>query len=262
MTQILQSRPARGVYGYAREDLAWQPTEKPGMRLAAVRASRESGQFLGYLEFEPFAATGLHQHLGPAFSLFLAGGLTDYQGTAAMGEVGINLAGATHSAIAYVPTLMASRLEAPVIYPSEDAARGETLHTGAAAGDIVNPAPEVLPDLNVPLEGLPWLASRVGGVQRRLVFDYAGTGLDRRHVQLRLLPGTVVPPLVTSAPIDLFLIGGGLEIDGERRRAGDFFVIEDGARASIRSDHGCLLLAWAEGPTRFVDVEAGELFGF
>jgi len=262
MTDILHARPSGGIYGYAGDDLTWRETEKTGMRLAAVRASREEGKFLGYILFERFAKTGLHQHLGPAFSYFLEGGLADYQGAARAGDVGINLAGATHAAIAYAPTLLASRLEAPVIYPSEAAVQGETLHTGASAGEIVNHAPEVLPDINIPLEALPWQATMRAGVQRRMIFDYATTPHARRHACLRLLPGTRLPPFVAGGLVDIFVIGGDLTLGGESRAGGDFMVIEPGARVEMATGFGALLLVWAEAPVAWEDAPAPDLFGF
>ena len=247
---LMTNTPRSGALGYARDDLTWIETEKTGMRLAPVRASREDGQYLGYLLFERFAETGVHQHLGPAFSYFLQGGLPDLQGTARAGEMGINLEGATHTAISYGQTLAASRLEAPVIYPSEDAVRGEVLHTGATPGEIENLAPEILPDINVPLESLPWAPTRWTGVQRRMVFDYRDTEHDRRNVQLRLLPGTTTAPFEATAPIDLFVIGGDLSAGGEGVGSGGFMVIEEGARVALSTRYGASVIAWAEGATR------------
>lgn len=266
MVQLVESRPSAGIYGFAREDLTWRGTEKRGMQLAAVRASREEGQFLGYILFERFAETGVHQHLGPAFSYFLDGGLTDFQGTAQAGEMGINLEGATHTAIAYRDTLAASRLEAPVIYPSEASVRGEVLHTGATApgpGDeIVNAHPEILPDINIDLETLPWLATQVAGVQRRGIFDYAQTAFERRNVQLRILPHTALPPFRTTAPVDVFVVGGDLAVNGETQGSGGFFVIEEDARVEMATRYGCLMIAWSEGPMTWEDAARGDLFGF
>ena len=266
MVHLVETRPSPGVYGFAREDLTWRGTEKKGMQLAAVRASRESGQFLGYLLFERFSETGVHQHLGPAFSYFLDGGLTDFQGTAKAGEVGINLEGATHTAIAYRPTLAASRLEAPVIYPSEDSVRGEVLHTGATAppdgGEIVNANPEIMPDINVDLEALPWQGTQVAGLQRRMVFDYAQTEFARRHAELRLLPYTRVPPFRTTAALDVFVIGGDLSFNDERQGAGGFFVVDDGTEVHMSTQYGCLCLVWSEGPVAWQDRARSDPFGF
>ena len=262
MVDIMHARASSGVYGFDKRDLTWTTTEKSGMQLAPVRANREEGQYLGYLKFDSFTETGLHQHLGPAFSYFLDGGLADYQGFARAGEVGINLAGATHSAIAYAPTLMASRLEAPVIYPSEDSVKGETLHTGATAGEIVNENPEVLPDINVFLDDLEWLGTGYAGVQRRPVFDYTQTEFNRRHLQLRLLPSTQVPAFHAGGGIDVFIIGGDLKVGNETRIAGDFFVIEEGALVEFSTQFGALFLAWSEGRSLWVNASASDFWGF
>ena len=262
MVHLMRSRSAKKIYGFARQDLTWQSTEKKGMQLASVRASREQGQFLGYILFDRFAETGIHQHLGPAFSYFLEGGLSDFQGTAGIGEMGINLAGATHSAIAYAPTLTASRLEAPVIYPSEDSVKGETLHTGAMSGEIVNEAPEIMPDINIMLDELPWRGTLIAGVQRRMIFDYTQTDQSRRSTQLRLLPGTKLPPFTTTAPTDIFVIGGDLNVSGEHQHGGGFFVIEDGAHVDMTTVYGCLCLVWSEGPISWTDAALPDPFGF
>jgi len=59
------------------------------------------------------AGTGMHKHLGPAFSYIVEGALTDFQGEVVAGQMGINLSPATHEAIAYRPTCFVARLEAP-----------------------------------------------------------------------------------------------------------------------------------------------------
>lgn len=262
MADILHARAGGGIYGYDKRDLTWVSTDKKGMQLAPVRADRDQGQYLGYLKFDSMAETGLHQHLGPAFSYFLEGGLADFQGFARAGEVGINLAGATHTAIAYAPTLMASRLEAPVIYPSEDSVDGETLHTGATAGEIVNENPELLPDINIFLDDLTWQGTVLAGVQRRMIFDYTQTEHNRRHTQLRLLPYTILPPFRAGGAIDVFIIGGDLSVGTETRGAGDFFVIEEDAEVTLSTQFGALFLAWAEGPAKWIHSPAPDLWGF
>ena len=106
--------PARAgtdhVYVASQTDLKWIDASRPGLRLAPVHENRETGRFLGLLGFETMASSGLHHHVDIAFSYMLSGGLTDYAGTAGAGQMGINMPGATHDAIAYLPTLMASRL--------------------------------------------------------------------------------------------------------------------------------------------------------
>jgi anti-sigma factor ChrR (cupin superfamily) len=259
----LGERETTGVYAYAERDLTWVDANKPGVRMAAVRAQPEEGLYLGYLAFERFARTGLHQHLGPASSYFLQGQLTDYQGSAVRGDMGINFSGSTHDAISYEPTLIAARLDAPVIYPDAGAAEGAAIHTGGVAGDIVNPAPEVMPDINIPLEGLPWQASLHAGVRRRAVWDYAGTGFDRRLIQMQVLPGAGLPAFEAGGLTDLFVIGGDLTVSGAGAGSGDFMVIEPGATVDLASRYGALCLVWAEAPARWLDgCGAPDPFGF
>jgi hypothetical protein len=255
---LSKTRPTSGVSTYAGRDLTWRDANKAGIRLAAVRASREEGQFLGYVGFDAMVSTGLHQHTGPASSYFLSGGLADYQGEARAGDLGVNLAGATHDAIAYRPTLMASRLDAPVLYPGISATQGEPLHTGARAGEIINSAPDILPDINIPVERLSWEGTTFAGLSRKLLFDYATTGLARRCVQVRLLPGTRIGPVVSQSTSDVFVLGGDLAIESEVVCGGDFAVIEPGARFMVSSRYGCLAFIWLDGP--WIDQASGDAF--
>ena len=246
----------QGVRAFAHKDLKWVNANKPGIRLLPVRATRESGNFLGMLSFDTMINTGIHQHTGPAFSFFMHGGLADYQGIVQPGEMGINLAGATHDAISIAPTLMMSRLDAPVLYPDDGSSQGEALHTGARGAEIVNTTPEVLPDMNVPVDKLPWLATLTGGVQRREIFDYANTALQRRCVQLRLLPGSKLGPLMTSDVIDIYVLGGDLSAGSERAAGGDFMIIDPDVTVTLTTRYGCLAFVWLDGPARA--CETGE----
>jgi anti-sigma factor ChrR (cupin superfamily) len=250
------------VRAFAHQDLKWTDANKAGIRLQPVRADRDNGLYLGFLAFDAMATTGIHQHTGPAFSYFLHGGLADYQGAARAGVMGINLDGSTHDAIALAPTLLAARLEAPVLYPDEGATQGEAIHTGARGGAIVNRRPEVLPDLNVPVEELAWDGTTVAGLQRRMVFDYAGTGLARRCVQLRLLPGTKVGPFRASGLIDIYVVGGDLSAGHECARSGDFMVMDADAVCALETHYGCLAFFWLEGPAVCVETGASLLAPF
>ena len=126
----------------------------------------------------------------------------------------------------------------------------------------MNAAPEVMPDIVVPLDALPWEGTTLGGLQRRMVFDYRRTEHARRHAQMRLLPGTTLPAFVTTAPLDLFVIGGDLDASGERAGSGGFVVVDEGARVALSTRYGCLCLAWSEGPVRWLDREGADPFGF
>ena len=254
-------RLAGKVYAYDMLEAPWTDTGLAGLRQKIVRIDRERGLFLGMLAFEPMTRTGLHQHQATAISYFLDGSLCDYSGVASAGMAGINLRGATHDAIAYSRCLLAARLEGPVTYPPE---RGHaTVHAGSRPDDIVNAAPEIMPDINVQVDALPVLTTTLPGVTRRLVFDYAGTDTDRRLVQLSLLPGAHLPAHVTSSPIEYFLLGGDIRVNGKVAAGGSFVVIEPDAEIKVASTYGARLLAWAEGPVSWTDGRARpDCYGF
>ena len=245
-------RAAAGVYVFDAADIAWRSAGKDGIALKTIREDRDAGQFLGLVGFEPMVHSGLHQHQGVASSFFVDGSLTDYSGTASMNQVGINLAGATHDAIAYQRTVLVSRLEAHVLYPPGAGAL-HGLHAGSRHAEIRNAQPDAQPDLNVTVDALPATSIAVPGAVRRTVFDYAGTGSDHRMVQLTLRPGTVLPPLRMSALTELWVRGGSLELDGRRAPANAFLVLEPGATVTLAAPFGALVLVWAEGPAQWLD---------
>lgn len=259
---ILIRRGSNGVFGIEANDLEWVDPSRPGLRFAPVCEDRRKGKFLGYIGFEPLASTGLHQHLDIAFSYFVDGGLTDYQGAAVTGDMGINLKGATHDAIAYRKTLAAARLEGPVLYEGPGNAAGPALHSGAKVAPIVNEAPEVMPDNNIPVALLPTVPTAVAGISRWLIYDYHKVARDGRSVQLQFLPGSTTPAFDTSAPISFFVIGGALDVGGIRISGGGFGIVEQGTRTRLASTFGALVLAWAEGPAPWLDSKSPDLFGF
>jgi hypothetical protein len=99
-------------------------------------------------------------------------------------------------------------------------------------------------------------------VIRRPVFDYVGTGTDRRLSGLTLWPRTRSLRIRHTALTDLFVIAGDLRIGSHLVSGPSFVVIEPGARIELSTDYGCTLLAWAEGPAWSEDAEDAELYGF
>lgn len=251
------------------DDVPWQDTPHPGLRLKPVRQDEAQGLFLGLLSFAPMARSGLHQHQGVATSFIAAGGLSDYQGAVRLHEAGINLAGATHDAISYEHTLLVSRLEGPVVYPP-DSGPLTGLHTGSRHGAVANPAAEVPPDLNVAVDALPRAQTGIIGLVRQGIFDYAGTGSAHRFVQLRLAPGTECPVWRAGGLTEFWIRGGQLVIDGATITANTFVIIQPGTPVRMASPHGVLLLAWADGPEQWPDGDPAtpgrscraSLFGF
>jgi hypothetical protein len=251
------------VHITCQADLRWVDASRPGLRLAAVHEDRNTGRFLGFLGFETLASSGLHHHVDIAFSYMLSGGLTDYAGTAVAGQMGINLPGATHDAIAYLPTLMASRLDGPVLYaPGVGGDDAPHLHAGGRSQAFVNPRPEESPDVNVTLATLQASSTAVAGVSRRMICDYKGTAHDFRNVSLTLIPGTKVPPFRTRALIEIFVLGGAMKVNGKLVLAGGFCIIEPDAEVTISSGYGAQFIAWSEAPVQWADSERPDLFGF
>jgi anti-sigma factor ChrR (cupin superfamily) len=247
----IRQRPG-GIYAFDMLTAPWTSTGRPGLSQKSVRASREAGQYLGLIGFDPMTRSGLHQHQAPAFSYFLDGTLHDYDGAARKGEMGINLAGTTHDAVAYDRCVLAARLEGPVLYPPEEGADGR-VHTGARIAELHNPAPEVPPDINIALAGLKPLASGIGGLTRRLVFDHRVINENRRLVVLNLLPGTRIPAHRVTCGIEWFVLGGEVRVGDTRAAGGSFVILEPGAIAEVASDYGARLIAWADGPTEWLD---------
>lgn len=256
------ARSTARIAAYDMLAAPWLPAGKEGISQKVVHADQARGHYLGLIALEPLVSTGLHQHLGVASSYFMQGSLTDYAGTAVRGQVGINLAGATHDAVAYEKCVLVARLEAPVLYPAQSGPL-HRLHAGARHAAIVNPRPEVMPDLNVSVEALPWGTTTLAGVARRLIFDYRGTGTERRLVQLQLLPGARVPAHRTTALVDWFVCGGDVQAGGVAATGGSFVRLEPDSELTLSSRYGALLLAWAEGPIAWSDGKPRpDLYGF
>jgi hypothetical protein len=259
-----------GAYVYDPATMDWREAGKAGVVQKVVRRDDGRGQFLGLIAMEPMVRSGLHQHQGVATSYFVDGGLTDYQGSIVTGQVGVNLKGATHDAIAYQRTLFVARLEAPVTYPPQDGPL-HGLHAGARHAMLSNPAPSVPPDINVSVDLLPVQGTGCEGVERRTVFDYAPTADDHRMVQLSIRPQSRMPRLVATGHTELWIRGGLLEVDGQVAHAGCFVILEPTAEVSLACPFGALVLAWAEGPAHWIDAPGSadgappvraDLFGY
>ena len=252
------ARLAPGAYAWDLEALPWRDTPRGTVREKAVRREAESGRFLGMLAFEPLTRSGVHQHLATATSYFLSGSLVDYQGTTREGAIGINLAGATHDAVTYGGCSLIARLEGPVIIPDDELA----IHPHADKARLRNDRPGTPPDISIYLEQTVAVGTRFAGVTRRPVFDYAGTGTDRRLSGLTLWPRTAPLQIRHTGITDFFVLAGDLRIGKHVVNGPAFVVIEPGTRLALGSDYGCTLLAWAEAPGLSESDEGAELYGF
>jgi hypothetical protein len=262
--QVLRGQKEAGVYVFDVSENPWQGVGKSGLAQKVVRRDERTGHSFGFMSFDTLARTGVHQHLGTAFSYFLSGGLTDYQGTTVQGQLGVNFAGSTHDAIAYLPTLTVGRMEGPVAYGPDVT---HSLHAGNRHTHFENEFPEHLPDLSITLDAVQVSGTRVPGLTRRLVYDYAHTPLMRRMTQLMLLPGTRVPAHRLGSLVDAFVLAGDVSFVARdavsHAKAGDFVVMEPGTQLTFSSRYGASLLIWADGPSMWEDGPASpELYGF
>lgn len=260
--QALYHPPATSTARVHVFDMArtpWQATGNPGLWLKPVRHDDARGLYLGLVRFDAGTRSGLHQHQAVATSFVVDGGLTDYHGSINLHEAGINRKGSTHDAIAYRPTLLVSRLEGPVTYPPTSEISG--VHAGSSYEAIRNPAPEVPPEINVPVDELPALPTGVAGVTRQSIFDYAGTGSTHRMVQLAVRPESEFN-FTATAVTEFWVRGGALTLGGQAAHADCFVVCEAGAEVRVACPYGALLIAWAEGPEAQAREGTRNLFGF
>ncbi len=236
--------------------LPWQATDNPGLMLKPVRHDDKRGLYLGLVKFAAFTRSGLHQHQGVATSFVIEGGLTDYHGSLLLHEVGINLKGATHDAIAYADTVLVSRLEGPVLYMPGGDISG--VHAGSRHERFVNPDIHAAPEINVPADAVPAFETGVPGIRRQMLFDYSGTGSAHRMLQLRLLPGASAR-FVAGGQTEFWVRAGTVLVNGAAAHANHIVVCESGARVEWASEFGASLMVWAEGPDQ---KSGGSLFGY
>jgi hypothetical protein len=263
-TAVYQRQANERVHVFDATPMPWEEQARPGLRMKTIRIDDERGEFLGLIGFDRFVRSGVHQHQGVASSFILEGGLTDYHGPVHQHEMGINFRGSTHDAMAYVPSVLVSKLEGPVTYPkSEQLISG--IHAGSTYRDFRNPAPEVAPEINVVVDGIVPVQTGIAGLRRQPIYDYAGSGLVRRLLQWQLRPETLVPAWQASDWIEIWVRGGEIAVNGEKAHANCFVVIEPGATVRIGSPFGAIALVWAEGAERWptgADAPAPNLLGF
>ena len=245
-TAVYQRQASERIHVFDATPMPWEEQARPGLRMKTIRIDDERGEFLGLIGFDRFVRSAVHQHQGVASSFILEGGLTDYYGPVHQHEMGINFRGSTHDAMSYVPSVLVSKLEGPVIYPkSEQLISG--IHAGSTYSDFRNPDPNVPPEINVAVDAVVPVQTGIAGLCRQPIYDYAGSGLVRRLLQWKLRPETTVPAWQASDWVELWVRGGEIIVNGEKAYANCFVVIEPGATVRIGSPFGAIALVWAEG---------------
>jgi len=261
MRPSVYTRQARArVHVFDATPMPWEDTARPGLTMKTIRIDDDRGEFLGLIRFDRFVRSGVHQHQGVASSFIVEGGLTDYHGPVLQHQMGINFRGSTHDAMAYVPSVLVSKLEGPVTYPeSERLISG--IHAGSSYRDFRNPAPEVAPEINVDVDRVVPIETGIAGMRRQPIYDYAGSGLARRMLQWQLRPETTVPAWQASDWVEVWVRGGELVVNDKKAYANCFVVIEPGATVRMAAPFGAIALVWAEGREQLAGSDA-NLLGF
>ena len=261
-TAVYQRQAHERVHVFDASVMPWEETARPGLRLKTIRVDDDRGEFLGLLAFDRDVRSGLHQHQGVATSFIREGGISDYMGHVDQNEVGINYRGSTHDAIAYVPTVLVSKLEGPVAYPPDEQLLSG-VHAGSSYESFRNPEPELPPQIVVAVDRVALQESGIDGLRRQAIYDYAGSGMTRRMLQWRCRPETSLPVWQANDWVELWVRGGEITVNERKAHANTFIVIEPGATVRMASPFGALALVWAEGREAWRDggVDA-NLFGF
>jgi hypothetical protein len=259
----LPNRPPRvAVYDMAATE--WVASGPPGVWQQNIRSDPAAGRWFGGVRFEPLSRSGVHRHLGPSASYMLSGSLMDHITRVAGGQALINLTGAVHDVICYDAALVVARVDGPVLYPRHEVGVLNELGLEASkAGETVDTTVGQPSDVLINVEALTAVPGPVAGVTRRTLFDYAGEAWRARYDQLLLAPGTQVPAHLTTGMTDLFVLSGEISVGETAAGSGCYVVIDAETELSLSSRYGARLLAWADGPVRWLDgAERSDLYGY
>jgi hypothetical protein len=180
------------------------------------------------------------------------------------GQALINLTGAVHDVICYDAALVVARVDGAVLYPRDsDGVLNELGFAAAEAGEEFDATVGRPADLLIDVEAITGSAGPLPGVTRRMLFDYAGEAWPARYSQLVLAPGTRVPAHATTGMTDLFVLAGEIRVGEDAAGSGHYVVIDAATELSLCSRYGARLLAWADGPVRWLDgAERADLYGW
>lgn len=256
------NRPRIAVHNMTATE--WVPSGPPGIEQQNIRNDPGAGRWFGGVRFAPLARSGVHRHLGPVGSYMLSGSLIDHVARMTGGQAVINLTGAVHDVICYDASMFISRVDGPILYPRDKTGVLNELGREADnAGESIDATVGDPADICLDIENLPELPGPVPGVTRRMLFDYTDQPWRARYTQLILAPGTQVPAHVTTAMTDFFVMAGEIRAGEEAAGSGCYVTIDADTEMSLSSQYGARVLAWADGPVRWLDAAVrGDLYGW
>lgn len=259
--------PRRNTPRIAVHDMTateWVPSGPPGVEQQNIRNDVPAGRWFGGVRFAPLARSGVHRHLGPVGSYMLSGSLIDHVTRMTGGQAVMNLTGAVHDVICYDASMFIARVDGPILYPRDKTGVLNELGLEADnAGESVDATVGEPSDICIDVESLAALPGPVPSVSRRTLYDYNGQPHQARYVQLVLAPGTQVPTHVTTATTDLFVLAGEIRAGDEAAGSGCYVTIDAETEMTLTSRYGARVLAWADGPVRWLDgAKRGDLYGW
>jgi hypothetical protein len=256
------NQPRIAVYDMTATE--WVPSGPPGVEQQNIRNDIAAGRWFGGVRFAPLARSGVHRHLGPVGSYMLSGSLVDHVTRMTGGQAVMNLTGAVHDVICYDASMFIARVDGPILYPRDKAGVLNELGLEADnAGESVDATVGAPSDICIDVEALTELPGPVPGVTRRMLYDYAGQPHQARYSQLLLAPGAAAPAHATTALTDLFVLSGEIRVGDEAAGSGCYITMDAETEMTITSRYGARVLAWADGPVRWLDGAArGDLYGW
>ena len=242
----------------------WVPSGPAGIWQQNIRSDHAAGRWFGGVRFESLARSGVHRHLGPVGSYMLSGSLVDHVTRMVGGQAVINLTGAVHDVICYDGSMFIARVDGPILYPRDrDGVLNELGLEAAQADESVDATIGQPAGICIDADALPPAPGPVPGLTRRMLFDYAGECWQARYCQLAFDPGAAVPAHAVTAMTDLFVLAGELQVGDEAAGSGCYVTIDAETELTMSSRYGARVLAWADGPVRWLDGKMrDDLYGW
>jgi hypothetical protein len=211
--------------------LPWQPSPAPGVwrkRLHRV-GPEESGQVTSLVRFDAGSSFAEHGHPDGEEILVLAGVFSDEDGDWGAGSYLLNPDGTHHSPSSRTGCELFVKLQ------QYGGARRCRLELDTATW--------------------PWMPTARTGIEEKVLY-HDRSFPDRTRLE-RWAPGSAPSAREWSDGAELFVIEGGLEVDGERFAAGTWMRFPPGDASCASSPSGCTLYV-KEGAVAWLRSEAED----
>lgn len=252
----------RGTRIIRMDDIPWTDSGARGVAQQELRYDTRNGHYFGAAKFKPLARSGIHRHVGPAVSYMVYGALFDHDSEVREGQAYINFSGAVHNVVTYEESLAITRLDGPVLYPTDEGIYFR-LRDAADDGEGIDDTVGRKPNMYITVNDVPDVPTGIPGVSRRMIYDYAGDSWNARFIQLTLAPGASIPAHRLSKRVDGFVLAGEIAFGDQVATSASYVTLEPGSETTIESRYGSRFLVWADGPAEWLDgVSRTDIYGF